>query len=55
MTRKHEAELEELKSRTCEGCKYLITPIDVPMCDIYNYYLTDESVKILSCHTWEKK
>lgn len=48
-------ELAQLHLRTCESCKYLVIPIDIPICDKHNYILTNDSKKVLSCNKWESK
>jgi hypothetical protein len=46
--------LIEINDRTCESCKNLkIT--DTCFCNVYNYWLTFESMKVLKCNKWESK
>ena len=50
-------ELEALQNKTCDSCKHcprLVSAIN-PFCIVHNYWLTEESSKILSCNRYEPK
>ena len=57
----HEAELNELKNRTCEGCKLLNDSEDCENGTMGNWEHNEDGIfdltdrKTFSCNKWEKK